>query len=914
MSDRTTTLSSSRRRWTISIVVLVVLLLVSGALPVRLLHYPVQAQGAADDEFFYPEFRADNTADLNLVRDAIIAEDNSEAVLRLANSNSGGCCEWGAAWHTTRKAVANRFWTTFDFRISDQVGGGGDGFAFVIHNNPDGIDALGDPGCGVGYSGIDESIIIEFDTFVNSPVNGFCADNNDPNGNHVAIQLNGSARHTPATTLDINASPGLNLSDAAIHSARIQYDAGVLELYLDESMEPILTAEIDIADQLNLTDDTAWIGFVGGTGTSYESHDIRNWFFAPAWDLSCLTYDFANGSQNFYGGPIVDAAAWLGSERGYSTSQGSETISISRGIENFASPIGAENDSIAPDIRELLYPTGDGVAPVPVQQVRFAYAWVPAGDELGVPPSGSVLDASFALDVAPGNPQDLITGNRALTPDEPRSALNPEWYVGTIAVPAARQADAIRPTGIRVRLSSATDGDVIRLKSVSLCVEAGPPPPPPAVPPGARQACADLLANIKTREQPFGSPDGSPVASQPEFQFPADVTLDYYGDYSLDAAGYPAQLTYQDTGGAQVVPCTFKQDGAFYYGPNIDAETNPAAQPIVRFAAVGGNAQMRQDLALLNYAGHFSVGSPNWCYPGDDAFASWGTRDTTGSYGPGYNVPSTKYRCDTGDPVSVGYGPCGSFVASLYRAMGFYNIDAFAATFDGTSNSYNWALGTLYYGVIGYQLYALPNNRIDSFEQPIVRVDPASSTNYVPTTIESFSGIRVYPLIDGQRVYADTGFNIACNQEDQACAANIALTGGNWYAPTEKVLSPRHRGPETNDTEAQAIWERIRPGDLAITVIERGGPESVPTTDYNTHIQVVVGWGPAAGGYSPTSIRAGSNFYPTYQSIPEPQRANYVPYVLDRFSLPGTGSTTGPRPFNFGLLHTATDFWIPNTN
>jgi hypothetical protein len=31
---------------------------------------------------------------------------------------------------------------------------------------------------------------------------------------------------------------------------------------------------------------------------------------------------------------------------------------------------------------------------------------------------------------------------------------------------------------------------------------------------------------------------------------------------------------------------------------------------------------------------------------------------------------------------------------------------------------------------------------------------------------------------------------------------------------------------------------------------------------------------------------------------------------MDRYSLPGTGGTTGPRPFNYGLSSTATDFWV----
>jgi len=61
-----------------------------------------------------------------------------------------------------------------------------DGFAFIVHNSKAGIRASGDPGGGMGYSGIDNSLVVEFDMYHNGNIN-------DPNDNHISIQTNGTS-------------------------------------------------------------------------------------------------------------------------------------------------------------------------------------------------------------------------------------------------------------------------------------------------------------------------------------------------------------------------------------------------------------------------------------------------------------------------------------------------------------------------------------------------------------------------------------------------------------------------------------------------------------------------------------------------------------------------------------------------
>lgn len=84
---------------------------------------------------------------LNLVGSSARAGD----VLRLTPSLEG---QGGAAWYATKVDVANGFSTEFDFKISQIVNTGSDGFAFVIQNAA--ADALGLAGGGIGFAGIDK--------------------------------------------------------------------------------------------------------------------------------------------------------------------------------------------------------------------------------------------------------------------------------------------------------------------------------------------------------------------------------------------------------------------------------------------------------------------------------------------------------------------------------------------------------------------------------------------------------------------------------------------------------------------------------------------------------------------------------------------------------------------------------------
>ena len=92
---------------------------------------------------------------------------------------------------------------------------GADGFAFVIQSQSE--TALGLPGKGLGYEGINNSLAVEFDTFFNY-------DNLDAYENHISVQTKGwrqpnEANHSFSLASSVRAPDLTN----GIHKARIKY-------------------------------------------------------------------------------------------------------------------------------------------------------------------------------------------------------------------------------------------------------------------------------------------------------------------------------------------------------------------------------------------------------------------------------------------------------------------------------------------------------------------------------------------------------------------------------------------------------------------------------------------------------------------------------------------------------------------
>lgn len=200
-----------------------------------------------------------------------ITDDLNRQVLRLTN-NLG---QSGSAFLSNAIDLANQasFSTFFTFRISNPMGisdgdgQGADGIVFVVQTV---ANTAGGSGGGIGYLGIADSLGVEFDTWDNG--SGL----NDPNGNHIGINLGGGFNGPTAMV-------GTRMNNGADWYAWVDYDGanGLLEVRLSQtSTRPgaaTLSRSANLVDVLGQT--TAFIGFTSGTGGAGGYHDIVNWEF-----------------------------------------------------------------------------------------------------------------------------------------------------------------------------------------------------------------------------------------------------------------------------------------------------------------------------------------------------------------------------------------------------------------------------------------------------------------------------------------------------------------------------------------------------------------------------------------------------------------------------------------------------------
>ena len=200
---------------------------------------------------------------------------NNNSTLRL----SGGAGQLSAAWWI-KKPVSNTFSTTFTFQITPVAPGQelADGIAFVIQNAAAGSNTLGTGNAGayIGYSGVPNSIAVEFDTYRNTEFG-------DPTTflSHVGIQSNGigpnSSNHGDPN-LKVHTNPvQADFADGATHKATITYDGATLSVFLDGATTPLTSVGVNLGTLLNLDNGSAFVGFTAATGVAQEIADVVSW-------------------------------------------------------------------------------------------------------------------------------------------------------------------------------------------------------------------------------------------------------------------------------------------------------------------------------------------------------------------------------------------------------------------------------------------------------------------------------------------------------------------------------------------------------------------------------------------------------------------------------------------------------------
>lgn len=194
----------------------------------------------------------------------------------------------GSFWRSDRQTIASGFETTFTFRVRDIAGRGADGFAFVIQNSAAGAGALGAPGGGMGYAtnevfpdlpgytGISNSLAVEFDMWDNTGQWGDFSSHS-----HISVQTNGTADNRPSAGFSRGHFIASDFGDGLVHTARVSYTPGVLRVYLDNLLSPIITVSIDLSTTLSLSGGQAFVGFTAGTGALADAqrHEVLSWEF-----------------------------------------------------------------------------------------------------------------------------------------------------------------------------------------------------------------------------------------------------------------------------------------------------------------------------------------------------------------------------------------------------------------------------------------------------------------------------------------------------------------------------------------------------------------------------------------------------------------------------------------------------------
>jgi choice-of-anchor A domain-containing protein len=165
------------------------------------------------------------------------------------------------------------FSAAFSFRIQnsggigDEDGVGADGITFALTTYSNSYGQVGD---GIGYSGLPQSIAIEFDTYNNGyPI--------DINGNHVGIDINGNIQSSTS------AAYPTRMNDGNVHWAWVDYDGDTQTLSVriaDDSTRPIdsfLSANINLVNIFG--NPNCFVGFTSGTGSGDGDHQILDFTF-----------------------------------------------------------------------------------------------------------------------------------------------------------------------------------------------------------------------------------------------------------------------------------------------------------------------------------------------------------------------------------------------------------------------------------------------------------------------------------------------------------------------------------------------------------------------------------------------------------------------------------------------------------
>jgi len=199
----------------------------------------------------------------------------------------------------------------FSLFIHDQVPSqGADGIAFVLQARNSYPMRVGG---GLGFFGNPNSqpnsLGIEFDTFKNTTDNGVTV--NDPNNNHIGVDINGNAQSEATASPPANATLNTQ-ADGKPWNVWVDYNgtSHVLEVRMSKTTTRPTSATLSYAKDLSsIVATDAYVGFTAGTGGLAQTQDVQNLYF----NNSLVAGGITPATQNYTMGPatVTQSAFYL---------------------------------------------------------------------------------------------------------------------------------------------------------------------------------------------------------------------------------------------------------------------------------------------------------------------------------------------------------------------------------------------------------------------------------------------------------------------------------------------------------------------------------------------------------------------------------------------------------------------------
>lgn len=211
--------------------------------------------------------------------------DTSNSASQYSLENISGRSLLKESFRLYRGNKTASFTSSFVFNIQPKNGSGGEGLAFIITSDdylPDNSygEWLGLFNASTNGRSSSKVLAVEFDTR-KSP------GTNDPDGNHVGINVNGinSINFTSLNQVNLTGDYNYNNDNTNYDvQALIEYDGQTkkLDVYVAKETDPMPTEPVvsSVIDLSTILDQKAYFGFSASTGVNTELNCVKSWNFS----------------------------------------------------------------------------------------------------------------------------------------------------------------------------------------------------------------------------------------------------------------------------------------------------------------------------------------------------------------------------------------------------------------------------------------------------------------------------------------------------------------------------------------------------------------------------------------------------------------------------------------------------------